>query len=97
VNIVFTPEAADELEQVLDQISTVSPLGAEHVGQRIQKVLEYINTYPHAGTNANHAGMRRLVVNPYPYAIYYRLADDFIIVIGIRHTAQNPANMPDAG
>lgn len=97
MNIVFTPEAANELEQVLEQIFTVSPTGAKHVSQRIQKILEYLVAYPHAGTESNRIGMRRLVVNPYPYAIYYGITDDVITVLGIRHTAQNPANMPDAG
>ncbi len=97
MNIVFTPEAADELEQVLERIYLVSPSGAKHVSERIQKILGYLAAHPHAGTKSNRAGMRRLVVNPYPYAIYYGLTEDSIMILGVRHAAQNPASMPDAG
>lgn len=97
MNILFTPEAANELEQVLERIYMASPSGAEHVGQRIRKMVEYLATHPHIGTRTNRAGMRRLVINPYPYAIYYSLADGTIIILGVRHAAQNPANMPDVG
>lgn len=81
---------------MLERVSAVSPSGAKHISQRIEQILKYLAAFPYAGTNANRAGMRRLVVNPYPYAIYYSATDDFVTVLGVRHTAQNPADMPDA-
>jgi len=38
--------------------------------------------------------MRRIVVTPYPYLIFYEPAEDEIIFIGIRHNARAPATMP---
>ncbi len=38
--------------------------------------------------------MRRLVVSPYPYLIFYRVADDALVIHGIRHGARRPSAMP---
>jgi plasmid stabilization system protein ParE len=38
----------------------------------------------------DEASHRRLNVRRYPYAIFYRVADDAVLVLHIRHTAQKP-------
>jgi toxin ParE1/3/4 len=43
--------------------------------------------YPNAGSAT---GMRRIMVFPFPYAIFYRVSDDEIINHGVRHTARRP-------
>jgi plasmid stabilization system protein ParE len=38
---------------------------------------------------------RRLTVHPYPYSIFYQIRDDEIIIQGVRHSARDPASMPE--
>jgi plasmid stabilization system protein ParE len=55
-----------------------------------------ITEYPHSGQGTSHPKLRRIVVRPYPYLIFYRVTDTDLIIIGVRHAARDPATMPDA-
>ncbi len=46
--------------------------------------------HPFVGSMTARGGIRPVAARPYPYAITYRVADDEIIVLGIRHTARQP-------
>ncbi|MGY3452759.1 type II toxin-antitoxin system RelE/ParE family toxin [Bradyrhizobium sp. USDA 4353] len=86
----FTTRAARELEVVLDYIAAHSPSGARRVQTRIKSALDVLAYYPKAGAQSNHPRLRRLVVNPYPYLIYYEVSADEVIVHGVRHAARDP-------
>lgn len=38
--------------------------------------------------------MRRIVAMPYPYLVFYRVVDDEVVVIGVRHAAPNRSDLP---
>ncbi|MCQ8780609.1 type II toxin-antitoxin system RelE/ParE family toxin [Aurantimonas sp. CSK15Z-1] len=38
-------------------------------------------------------GVRRLVLSPYPYVVFYRVAATEIVILRFRHTARKP--LPD--
>jgi len=44
--------------------------------------------HPEAAPLTRKAGLRRIVAVPYPYAIFYRVAGEDIIISAIRHTAR---------
>ena len=46
--------------------------------------------HPAAGALTDEPDTRRAVVNPYPYAIFYQVREDTLIVERIRHTARRP-------
>jgi toxin ParE1/3/4 len=96
VKVRFTPEALTEFRDVLEYIEGHSRQGAINVNARIQRVLSNLAGHPFAGTLTSLAGMRRMAVTPYPYLIFYMIEDQEIIVVGIRHSARDPATMPDA-
>ena len=50
--------------------------------------------HPRSGQPTSLGGMRRMVVTPYPYLIFYEPGDGEIIV-GIRHGARDPSSMPN--
>ena len=68
----FTPRAAAELDAVLDYIAARSPQGGRRIQMRIQSVIVLLLEHPHAGMRTSKAGLRRIVVTPYPYLIFYR-------------------------
>jgi plasmid stabilization system protein ParE len=39
-------------------------------------------------------GVRRILVSPYPYLIFYRVTEDALIIMRIRHAARNPSGAP---
>ena len=46
--------------------------------------------HPAAGALTDKRETRRALVNPYPYAIFYQVREDALIVERIRHTSRLP-------
>jgi toxin ParE1/3/4 len=94
VRLRYTPRALVELDEVLAYIAARSPGGARRVQGRIQTAVSLLLRYPHSGQRTSLRSMRRIAATPYPYWVYYELTDDEVIILGVRHTARDPA-MPD--
>jgi plasmid stabilization system protein ParE len=90
VKLRFTLRAAEELDQILSYIDKRSPQGARHLKARIQAIIDLIAVHPHAGRLTSNRRLRRAVVHPYPYLIFYRASDDEVVVHGLRHAARRP-------
>ncbi len=87
----YTLRAAEELDQVVSYIDKRSPQGAHH----IKAIIDLIALHPHAGQLTNTRRLRRVVVHPYPYLIFYAATDDEVVIHGVRHAARRPSSMPD--
>lgn len=90
----YTPQALVELDQVLTEIAELSPQGARRIQQRIQTLVDLLIAYPSSGQLTSLAPMRRLMATPYPYLIFYLVANDEVVVTGIRHGARDPSSIP---
>jgi toxin ParE1/3/4 len=76
VKLRYTLRAAAELDQVLDYIEARSPQGAYHVRARIQAIINLLSEHPHAGRLTSKGRLRRVIVAPYPYLIFYEATED---------------------
>lgn len=90
----YTTPAARDLDRILTYLAERSPQGARNVQARIQETISLLLEYPGVGQPTSRRGMRRIVVSPYPYLIFYRVTGEAIIIHAIRHGARNPASMP---
>jgi toxin ParE1/3/4 len=95
VKLRYTLRAAEELDQVLSYIDERSPRGAQQVRARIKTIVDLIALHPHAGQRTNTRGLRRVVVYPYPYLIFYAATNDEVVIHGVRHAARQPSSMPE--
>ena len=91
----YTLRGAAELEMVLEYIDAQSPRGAHHVKTRIRFIIDLLLQYPHAGQLTSKGRLRRMVVSPYPYLIFYQPTEEEIIIHGIRHSARRPSTAPE--
>jgi toxin ParE1/3/4 len=94
VKIRYTLPALADLNSILDYISDASPRGAERVKQRIQRVIELLLDQPRIGAPTDDPTIRRLSTPPYPFLIFYEIAEDVIIIHAVRHAARDPSAMP---
>jgi toxin ParE1/3/4 len=92
VKLRYTRRAAAELDEVLAYIEDRSPLGARHVQARIQTIIDLLLQHPHAGRITSDGRLRRMVVAPYPYLIFYEVTEDHIVIHGVRHAARRTPN-----
>lgn len=88
----YTPEALIELEATLDYITAQSPHGARRIQQRIKDLTELLCSHPFAGQATEEPGLRRLFATPYPYALYYQLSPEDVVIVAVRHTARDAAS-----
>jgi toxin ParE1/3/4 len=46
------------------------------------------------GAPTEDSTIRRLSIPPYPYLVFYEIAEDEIVIHAIRHAARDPSTMP---
>ncbi len=90
MKLVYSREAARQLAAILDTIAEKNPRGARNVQRRIQQIIDVLPQYPVVGASAGFRDLRRLVANPYPYVITYRVMQDESQIIRVRHAARRP-------
>lgn len=90
----YTPQALAELDDILAYVGERSPQGARNVQRRIQTVIGLIAEYPAVGQMTSLPTLRRMVVLPYPYLVFYEVTETEVIIIGVRHGARDPSSMP---
>jgi toxin ParE1/3/4 len=88
VTLRYTRRAAAELEEILAYSEERSPLGAFHVQARIQAMTDLLVRHPGAGQRTSKGRLRRVVVSPYPYLIFYEVMQGDIVIHGVRHAAR---------
>jgi plasmid stabilization system protein ParE len=87
--VVFRPQAKDEVLEVRDWYEAKrSGLGREF-GQELDAIVTRIAERPLAFP-AVHDETRRAVLRRFPYAIYFRLADEVVVVLAV-HGRQRPS------
>ncbi len=91
MRIRYLPSALRQLDHVLDYIDARNPRGADRVKERNHAVIELVAAHPMAGEATNRPAQRRVVVNPYPYVVYYRINKDEVVIQRVRHAARRPA------
>jgi plasmid stabilization system protein ParE len=80
---------------VLAYIAEQSPQGAHRVQARIQTIINLVLQHPALGQLTSKGRLRRIGTSPYPYLIFYLVADDEIVIHGVRHGARKPSSMPE--
>lgn len=94
MKVRYTLPALADLDAILDYLAPRSPQGAARVQARIRTFVDLLPLHPFIGGRTDDPTIRRLVVPPYPYLIFYEVGDNEIIIHNIRHTARNPSTMP---
>ena len=72
----------------LEYIEARSPSGAENVNRRLQGIIDLPADHPNSGRTINKGNLRRFMVIPYPYVIFYRADATGIVIQGVRHAAR---------
>lgn len=91
--IVLRPEARAELADAADWYRSRSGVVAAAFGSVIRETIARIAERPHAFAEIV-PGVRRALTTQFPYAVFYAEEDDSIIVLAIKHQAQDPARWP---
>ncbi|MGY8664746.1 type II toxin-antitoxin system RelE/ParE family toxin [Bradyrhizobium sp. UFLA05-109] len=89
MKVRYTRRALAQIDTALTYIESRSP-GAAHVRDRIVALIALLQDHPYAGRQTTRANVRRLLVNPHPYLIDYRVTATEIVIMRFRHAARRP-------
>jgi toxin ParE1/3/4 len=89
MNIVWSPEAIQDLISLRAYIAEESPAGARRTVLRILNDIEnLLPDNPHMGRPGRVPGTRELVIPRTPYIVPYRLQGEFIQILRVYHGAR---------
>lgn|ERR1700683_3359003 len=90
MNVVYSPRAMRDLQGISAYLVERNPATAVNVLGAIKSSIETLSFFPQIGRLVDDVGHRRLPVLRYPYLIYYRVAEDELLILHIRHTSRRP-------
>jgi len=88
MKVLWTPPATSDLNAMVDFIGQDNPDAAIRVAARIYEQVMHLATMPHIGRAGDLPGTRELIFNPWPYIAVYRITEDSIRILRIRHASQ---------
>lgn len=90
MKVVYTPASLQQIDAVVRWIEGRNPDAARRVAARIRAVIDLLRTHPEIGHATDRPGQRRIVVTPYPYAVFYRIRGGTVFIQRVRHTSRRP-------
>jgi len=87
--IRWSPEAAEDLERIVDRIKPTNPAAARRVAETIYRRCTDLEVFPNRGRAGRIVGTRELILAPLPYIVIYRITADAVEIVRIYHGAQN--------
>ena len=88
MEVRWSPEAAADLEAIIQHIQDDSLDAAQRVAESIIKQLEVLKGFPRIGKEGRVAGTLELALSPLPYVAVYRLREKSFELIRVLHGAQ---------
>lgn len=88
LEVVWSPPALARLQEIRAFVALDKPEAAERLAIRIVAVAEALRVHPYLGRATSERGLRELVVGNLPYVILYRVRANKVVILRVRHTAQ---------
>jgi toxin ParE1/3/4 len=89
MEIRWSPEAAEDLEHIVDRIRLDNPGAARQVAGIIYGRCASLENFPDRGRIGRIPGTRELILAPLPYIVVYRVRSSTVEIVRIYHGAQN--------
>jgi toxin ParE1/3/4 len=88
MRVRFTPQAFSDRERILEYLKVRSESGSRNVAASFREAVVRLGDQPHSGYQTDNPNVRVLFVVRYPYKIFYRVHDDVVEILHIRHTSR---------
>ena len=89
MKVRYTPRALADLKRIYAYIHARSPKGAANVRAAIRPSATSL-TLVHRGQETDKPDVLRVPVVRYQYAIYFRIREDHVEIVHVRHTSREP-------
>jgi toxin ParE1/3/4 len=86
----YSRRASRDLTDILAYLAERSPLGAMRVTRSLKGSIDFLVEQPFSGLRTTREGLLVKIVPDYPYKIFYRVSDDVVEIVHIRHASRKP-------
>ena len=62
----------------------------------MKTIIDLLLLHPYMGRRTEDPVIRRMMVSPYPYLIFYEVTETEVVIHAVRHGARDPSSMPRA-
>jgi addiction module RelE/StbE family toxin len=90
--IRYGRRAIRDLQAIKDYLEPLNPNATRRVFETIKSKIATLETFPQIGKIVDVHGTRRISAGRYPYAIFYEINGNDVVIIHVRHTAREPFN-----
>jgi len=90
MRVRYTPRAFADREAIFDYLNQFDPQAARRVKGFIKEKIASLSHSPRRARLVKELGVHALWLGRYPYIIYYRVSENEVSVIHIRHGARRP-------
>ena len=85
--VIWSPSAVREVERIFNYLMNFNPHAAANVADALISAGDSLANFVHRGRPVPRTNLRELVTS-YPYIIRYRIADDIVRILRVRHAAR---------
>ena len=94
MRVRYTPRARDDLEAIFHYLDQVSPSAARSIKHTLERRIGLLGDIPFMAPATSEIGVYELSIVRYPYKVYYRVENEEVRIVHIRHTSRRS---PDVG
>ncbi|MGV1014677.1 MAG: type II toxin-antitoxin system RelE/ParE family toxin [Methyloceanibacter sp.] len=93
---VYTQGALSDLDEILARLKSVNQFAAAAVENRVRTTVARVERWPRSARAVTQwkGNVRAAPLVRYPYVIFYKIEDDVIEILHIRHTSRAPWEGP---
>jgi toxin ParE1/3/4 len=90
MKIRFTPRAAADLDDIFAYVAKENPRAAADLVDKITVAVQRLGRFPDLGHATNPAGRQVVTVARTRYRVFYRVRENEVRILTIRHTSRRP-------
>lgn len=90
MKVRYTSRAFRDHEEIFSYLQANSPSGARNVLERFKAAATLLSEQPSIGLPTDVPDVRVLFVGRYPFKFFYRVKNDTVEILHIRHTSRMP-------
>lgn len=94
MKVRYTRPAAADVVALLEFLAEQSPQGARRVRDRLRDIERLLVQFPLSGQVTRLGWLRRIVMRPYPYLLFYEATEAEVIIHSVWHGARDPSDLP---
>jgi addiction module RelE/StbE family toxin len=88
MRVIWTYQAAEDLESIVNYIKQDNPEAARRVAKEIFDTVMTLPLFPYRGRKREEDAGREVVFAPWPYIAVYEVVGNDLYIKAIRHTSR---------